>query len=257
MNIQRPTSKKRGFTLVELLVVIALIAALASLAITGVRKAFQSADVAKTSQNMKEIYNALETLTSEGVDTGLHPPNCFPPAAGTLEDDPQPDFIWWDLVAEKLGFASQESSSYKWAEPFSETIFQNPLSEKTLGEGKDDWTSLYNDPEITRGSFAYNAELGGDVSANADSESADVIPTARVQDESSTIYFGESDDNSTTKGWIFTGVENAPQGNYKESAHCMFLDGAVKLIKNSVLKDPESFDYYSRVSGKNLGNAPD
>lgn len=256
MKTQKRTFRKQGFTLVELLVVIALVAALAALAIIGARKAFQSADVGKTNQNMKEIYGALETLASSGVDTGLHPPNCFPPAAGTLRDDPQPDFLWWDLVAEQLGFAEQEAGTFKWAEPFSETILQNPLSDKKLGDGKDNWTSLYADPESTRGSYAFNGELGGDVSANADSESADVVPAARIQDEAATIYFAESDDNSDTKGWIFTGVDNAPQGNYKDSAHCMFVDGSVKLIKNSVLKDPSSLDFYSKVTGKNYSNEP-
>lgn len=256
MKTFKHTLKRKGFTLVELLVVIALVAVLSGLAIIGVRKAFQSANVSKTGKNMKEIYNALESLSSSGVQTGLHPPNTFPPAAGTLEVAPQPDFLWWDLVAEQLQFADTDNGSFKWNVPYSESILQNPLSEKKLGDGKENWDSLYNDPELTRGSFAYNGELGDDVSANADSESAGVVPVARIQDEPSTIYFAESDDNSDTKGWIYTGVDNAPQGNYKESAHCIFLDGSVKLIKNSVLKDPSSLDFYSKVSGKNFSNEP-
>ena len=248
--------KRRGFTLVELLVVIALVATLAGLAIIGVRKGLTAAAAGKTAKNMKEIYNALETITSEGVNTGLHPPNSFAPAAGTMQDNGEPDFLWWDLVAEKLTFADRDGGQYEWAQRYQDTILQNPLSKLKLGGDKSDWDSLYNDPDLTHGSYAYNAELGGDVSANADSEQADVVSQARIEDEPSTIYFGEADDESDTVGYIFKGVADAPQGNYKDSAHCMFLDGAVRQIKNTVLKDPSSLDFYTKTSGKNFSNQP-
>jgi len=256
MKTTKYSLKRKGFTLVELLVVIAIIASLAGLALVGIRKGMTAAAAAKANTNMKEIYNALTTISSSGVNTGLHAPNTFPPAAGTLQNTQQTDFLWWDLVAEQLTFADIEGGGYQWAAPHRETILQNPLSKKKLGGDKTEWDSLYNDPDVTHGSYAYNGELGDDVSANADSESAGVVPQAVVQDEPSTIYFGEADDNSTTKGWIFTGTSDAPQGNYKDSAHCCFLDGSVKTIKNTILKDPAKLKFYSSVRDKNFSNEP-
>ncbi|YCM46081.1 prepilin-type N-terminal cleavage/methylation domain-containing protein [Verrucomicrobiaceae bacterium 227] len=256
MKTTKHTLKRKGFTLVELLVVIALIAALAGLAIVGIRKGMTAASAAKTSKNMKEIYNALTVISSSGVNTGLHAPNAFPPAAGTLQNSQQTDFLWWDLVAEQLTFADIENGGFKWTSPHNQTILQNPLSKKKLGGDKTEWDSLYNDPDATHGSYAYNGELGGDVSANADSQSANVVHEAIVQDEPRTIYFGESDDASETKGWIYTGINNAPQGNYKDSAHCCFLDGSVKMIKNAILKEPTKLEFYSTVSDKNYTNEP-
>ncbi|MEJ6579502.1 MAG: prepilin-type N-terminal cleavage/methylation domain-containing protein [Akkermansiaceae bacterium] len=256
MKTTKHTLKRKGFTLVELLVVIALIAALAGLAIVGVRKGMTAASAAKTAKNMKEIYNALSSLSTSGVDTGLHAPNTFPPAAGTLQNSQQTDFLWWDLVAEQLTFADIDGAGFEWTAPFNQTILQNPLSKKDLGGDKTTWDSLYNDPEFTHGSYAYNGDLGGDVSANADSESAEVIPQAIVEDEPRTIFFGEADDKSDTKGWIFNGTSDAPQGNYKDSAHCCFLDGSVKMIKNNILKDPSKLKFYSTVRDKNYSNEP-
>ena len=79
MKTHSLSSKRRGFTLVELLVVIAIIAALAGLAITGVQSGLKAADASKATRNMKEIYGALSSLQTEGVNTGLHAPNTFPP----------------------------------------------------------------------------------------------------------------------------------------------------------------------------------
>lgn len=167
------------------------------------------------------------------------------------------DFLWWDLVAEALTFADRDNGRYEWSQRYQDTILQNPLSKKKLGEGKDEWDSLYNDPDLTHGSFAYNGELGGDVSANATSETANVVSQATVQDEPSTIYFAEADDNNDQLGWIFTGTDDAPQGNYKDGAHCMFLDGRVEHIKNKVLKDISSLNFYSAVAEKNYSSRPD
>ena len=92
MKTHTSSHTKRGFTLVELLVVIAIIAALAGIAIVGVRTALASADAGKTTKNMKEIYSALTFLQSEGVNTGYHAPDTFPPYKGSLQDSQQSSF---------------------------------------------------------------------------------------------------------------------------------------------------------------------
>ncbi len=256
MKAHTLTSKRRGFTLVELLVVIAIILALAGLAITGVRFGLKAAAAGKASKNMKEIYGALSSIQTEGVNTGLHAPNTFPPYKGSLQDGQEASFVWWDLVAEKLDLANRNSGGYRWITLPSETLLQNPLSEKDLGGGKSKYDSLYNDPDLSHGSYAYNAELGGDVSSNAQEENAYTVRLSHVEDAPTTIYFGEADDDQKTAGWVFKNMQNAPQGNYKDSVHCCFIDGHIELIENVHLKAKTSFDYYTQIKDKNYSNKP-
>ncbi|MCX8237485.1 MAG: prepilin-type N-terminal cleavage/methylation domain-containing protein [Akkermansiaceae bacterium] len=256
MKTHSLSSKRRGFTLVELLVVIAIIAALAGLAITGVQSGLKAADAAKATRNMKEIYGALSSLQTEGVNTGLHAPNTFPPYKGSLQDGQKASFVWWDLVAETLDLANRDQGRFRWTTPPSETLLQNPLSKKVLGEGQTTYDSLYNDPDISHGSFAFNAELGGDVSSTAQEENAYTVRLSRVEDPPTTIYFGEADDDQKTAGWVFKNMKNAPQGNHKDSAHCCFIDGHIEFIKNTHLKEKQSYDYFTQIKDKNYSNKP-
>ena len=102
MKTHTSSYRNRGFTLVELLVVIAIIATLAGIALVAVRSGLAAADAGKTTKNMKEIYGALTFLQSEGVNTGYHAPDTFPPYKGSLQDSQQSSFVWWDLVAEQV-----------------------------------------------------------------------------------------------------------------------------------------------------------
>ncbi|MDU5492551.1 MAG: prepilin-type N-terminal cleavage/methylation domain-containing protein [Clostridium perfringens] len=66
MNTKKPTKKKKGFTLIELIIVIAIIAILAAIAIPNFlsiqRKARVKADIASA----KTIYDATSALIAEG-----------------------------------------------------------------------------------------------------------------------------------------------------------------------------------------------
>jgi prepilin-type N-terminal cleavage/methylation domain-containing protein len=209
MKTHTSSYRNRGFTLVELLVVIAIIATLAGIALVAVRSGLAAADAGKTTKNMKEIYGALTFLQSEGVNTGYHAPDTFPPYKGSLQDSQQSSFVWWDLVAEQVDVAERTGSSYRWGLPFSKTILQNPLSKKKLGQGKTEYDSLYNEPDLSLGGYAYNAELGGDVSNDAMEENVYKVRLSAVKDGPSTIYFGETDDNVESHGWVFSNVNNA------------------------------------------------
>ncbi len=257
MKTHTHSKKRRGFTLVELLVVIAIIAALAGLAIVGVRAGLRAADSASTSANMKDIYSSLSAISSEGVNTGLHAPGTLPPYKGNLQDGQEASFVWWDLVAEKMDLADRDSGGYRWVSAYSDTKLQNPLSKKVLGEGKTTYDSLYNDPDLSHGGFAYNAELGGDVSSDAQDENVFKVRSGAVEDSNDTIYFGEADDNQDTAGWVFKNMANAPQGNYKDSVHCCMVGGNIKLIQNIHLKEKPSYDYYTQHQDKNHSNKPD
>ncbi len=250
-------SKKQGFTLVELLVVITIIVTLAGLAIIGVRTGLLAAKAGSTTKGMKEIYTSLTALSSEGVNTGLHAPGVLPPYKGNLQDGQQADFVWWDLVAEKMSLADRDSGEYRWITPYEDTMFQNPLSKKILGIGKTTLDSLSSDPELSHGGFAYNAELGGDVSSDAQDENVYKVRVGDLEDANNTIYFAEADDNQESAGWVFKNIKNAPQGNYKDSAHCCMVGGNVQLIKNIHLKEKSSYDYYTQFEDKNYDNKPE
>ncbi len=242
-------TQQKGFTLVELLVAIAIIAALASLAVMGTRIAFKAGDATACANNMRQIGTVYQGLVTDGIETGgSHPPGTLPPYEGTLDDGAGTDFVWWELIAEKLEYAERESGRFDWIVHPKETELQNPLSSKRVG-GSGEFTS-FNASKDTRGGFAYNAKLGGDDpsgEANLDNS----VATSNLVDEGNTIVFAESDDDSDTAGYVFSSIKDAPQGNYKDGAHCYFFSGSVQLIKNTQLTDPRKFEFYTNPTEKN------
>ncbi|MEM1085881.1 MAG: type II secretion system protein [Verrucomicrobiota bacterium] len=238
----------RGFTLVELMVSIVIIAVLSSLAAVFIKRGIQAADAAKCTSNMRQIHSGVMAVVDNGVRTGFNPPGTFPPYAGQ-QQDPQNDFVWWDLVAEQMGLAEVVDGDYIWNNHPKETVFQNPLSRHTLGGDRADWMPFHNNPEASGGGFCQNNLVGDWVAPQTDPETIKdkVTRTSEIPYPASTILFGESDDlvaDARQPTVAFWGTDNAPQGNYKESAHCMFVDGHVERIENSKLKDREWLDHY-------------
>lgn len=260
MKTDSQTRTNRGFTLVELLIVIAIILALAGLTIVAVRIGGQAADAGRVTQNMKNIYNALTLMKSEGVNTGYHAPGTFPPYEGSLQDGSRPEFVWWDLVAQTNDIAKRDNGDFRWLKPYSETDLQNPLSDKKLGQGKEEYDSLIDEKELSFGGYAYNAQLGDAAYADRRMDRIKVIRDNVVQEPASTIFFAEAADTreegDTTPGWVYTGVKNAPQGNYKDSAHCCMISGNIDLIKNKDLKDPNIFAFLTDLQDKNYDHQP-
>lgn len=246
---------KRGFTLVELLVGIAIIAVLATFVVVGIGGVGKGAKAAKLGSQMKDIYTGLAQLGEEGVETGNHNPGSFPPHSGYLTDDQETQFLWWDLVAEQTNAAKREGGDFEWYEAYSKSIFQNPLSRHTLGGDRKNFKSLYGNTKDTRGSFAYNAELGGEASSG-ESEDVYVVRISKLDDAAQTIYFAESDDSNNREGYFFDGINNAPQGSYKDKVHCLMCDGSVKTFPNAKLKESTTFDFLTTVEDKDYNNQP-
>ncbi len=254
-NITSPRRSK-GFTLVELLVVIAIVAALAGLAFVGTQKAMKAAKGTKVGNNMRNIYASLIILRDDGVDTGNHNPGSYPPASGAMDDEQGTEFVWWDLCAEQMNIATREGSNFDWIDPYSKTVFQNPLSQHKLGGNRKQWRSLGNSTKDSRGGFAYNSELGDDAGSGGESEGAFVVRASRIQDASQTIWFGESDDDHEGAGWIFTGTSSAPQGNNADRVSLCFVDGSIRSIHNNIIKKSAVFEFLTVTDDKNYNNQP-
>lgn len=256
MRLYPRISRRPGFTLIELLVTIAIVAVLAFFATMAVRRGFAAANAAKLTGNMKSIYTIMMDIVSEGAETGYHPPGSFPPHSGVLDNEEGTSFVWWDLVAEKADIATRDTGRYLWTEPYQNTLLQNPLSRKKLGGNLTEYHSLYGNSDISRGSFAYNGQLGSKSVPNSDEENAYVIRLNDVSEDSLTIFFAESNDEDTGEGWVFDTIQQVPQGNHKNGVHCMFLDGHIELIKNKVISRTSAFDFYTSIEDKNFDNQP-
>ena len=240
--------KAHGFTLVELMVSIVIVAILASLVVMFAKRGIQAAKASECISNMRQIQTGVEALMVEGVRTTHNPKRTYPPYAGQ-QQSPWNQFIWIDLVAEQMDLAEVTGGKFIWNTHPKETIFQNPLSRHKLGGDADKWEPLYGDKEKSFGSYTWNNQMGAWVASHTPDPL--VRRASDVPYPALTIMFGESNDDLSsgvpTACW---GAANAPQGNYKNGAHCMFVDGHTELIPNKHLSTSTWYAHYMGVSTK-------
>ena len=240
----------RGFTLVELMVTIVIVSILASMIFLFAKRGIQTAKASKCMSNMRQIHAGVLAVTEQGVQTTHNPRRTYPPYAGQ-QQKPWNKFLWIDLVAEQMGLAELEGGKFIWNTHPKETVFQNPLSRHSFGGEGSDWGVLANSKDETKGSFTQNYEVGGWVGPQTAPDLARVTRTSEVEYPAVTIMFGESNDDLTTGSpTAFWSTDTAPQGNHKNGAHCIFVDGHVELIPNKRLQDKEWLNHYIGISIK-------
>ena len=83
MKLSHPSRRSRGFTLVELLVVIGIIALLISILLPALNKVREEALKAKCSSNLKNIAAAMVTYSN--TNNGKYPRTYFNPGVATLD----------------------------------------------------------------------------------------------------------------------------------------------------------------------------
>lgn len=253
MKISRKTN---GFTLVELLVVIAIVAVLASIGFTMGRNAIKAAHASACVSNLKQIGTSIHMIREEGVANSGLSPGMFPGYAGQIfEPGNWREFSIYQLIGVTQGACNFGKGKYNWNVLPSKTILQNPLSKHKFAE------DAKTPSEVTlkmlaggRGSYCYNAHLEGWISPG-EVEIGKAKLTRMIgkngegrelTEPSLTIMMGERSDagGNTYTGWS----SSAPQGNYKDGAHCVFVDGHVERLPNKLLKSDAGWKKYMQVN---------
>jgi prepilin-type N-terminal cleavage/methylation domain-containing protein/prepilin-type processing-associated H-X9-DG protein len=103
---QHGRSRRRGFTLVELLVVIGIIAVLISILLPALQKARRQAMTLQCSSNMRQI--AMAMLTYINSNRGK-----FPPAQAGVIPGPFPNGWWWPNELVRGKYITSAASVYK------------------------------------------------------------------------------------------------------------------------------------------------
>lgn len=92
--------KREAFTLVELLVVIAVIGILVAFTVPGINKARKAAHAARCSANLKELHGAVAAYVED--HRGAYPRSAVLASA--------PEFAWRDVLV-----PSDKSISFRWS----------------------------------------------------------------------------------------------------------------------------------------------
>jgi prepilin-type N-terminal cleavage/methylation domain-containing protein/prepilin-type processing-associated H-X9-DG protein len=254
----KTSRKTNGFTLVELLVVIVIVAVLASVGFLMGRNAVKAAHASTCVSNLKQIGNSIHMIREEGVTYSGLSPGMFPGYAGQIfEPGKWREFSIYQLIGEVQGACEVGKGKYNWTVLPSKTILQNPLSKyKFAGDAKTPSEVTLKMLGGGRGSYCYNAHLEGWISPG-EVEIGKAKLTRLIgkngegrelTDPSLTIMMGERNDNggNTYMGWS----SNAPQGNYKDGAHCVFVDGHVEHLPNNFLKSAAGLKKHSQINAQ-------
>lgn len=101
-------SKKHGFTLVELLTVIAIVGVLAALAVAGLGSVRESARAAQCSSNLRQIFTGMRLFSTDNQNGILRWVDQKPGAT------PGHDVLWYEALAFG-GYVPHYQSSRVWA----------------------------------------------------------------------------------------------------------------------------------------------
>ncbi len=112
----------KGFTLVEVLIVIAIIGVLSTLTVIAVRSARQKAKIAKAQHDIDIIYTAMGQLM---VDTGEWPGH---QTAEEINSGSANEL--WDLATDAAGILSSDGLYLNWAGPYMGDIPIDPWGNK-------------------------------------------------------------------------------------------------------------------------------
>lgn len=234
------THKPRsGFTLVELLVTMAIVIVLAALAFTLSSKAMKAAKASKCVSNLRQIGSVIHEIREEGIDNGHNSAGFFPPYAGQISaPSPWRSFNIYELIGEKAGFCEFEGGSYRWSVHPSDTFLQNPLSEHELCGDTEKASQVTGKKFSSWGSYGYNTLIEGWVAQHTSSPKKtrfDDVPFP----ERTILMAEQNPKHGDVPIWFGPWGNSIPAGSYNDSVHCLFVDGHVQLLKNDYLASAE------------------
>ena len=239
-----PSKSNTGFTLIELLIVIVIIASLAALGVMAATKMLRSSRAAKCVGNLRQIGLLVTDIRIDGIDNGYNSAGFFPPYAGKIHaNNGLRDFNIYELIGEKAGYCEipqQNDLKYAWSIHPSETFLQNPLSENKIYNTIKNPADITNANFTSAGGFSYNRLIEGEVSPDTPRKKVKLTSMPKIDYPSITILMAEQ--NPDHKGdpiWMGPESRYQPAGTYKDTAHCLMVDGHVEVLSNKLLASPE------------------
>jgi prepilin-type N-terminal cleavage/methylation domain-containing protein/prepilin-type processing-associated H-X9-DG protein len=203
-----------GFTLVELLVVIVIIATLAAISMTVIPKIKRSANEAKSVQNIRQIGSMIAVYSAENS-------SCLPALkaiafeAGGVKRETD-----WYIALLALTYPDVELPAFSttnWWET-AEPVMRNPLLEK--GRFKP-WFSGY----AMNYSLAVNATSGKTGAfGSGDGPDSQPIPLSRISDPARTPIV------STTRNWFYRAADLTALATPSSLDKSLLIDGKVPVL---------------------------
>ena len=235
MKKNRHSLRPAGFTLVELLVVISIVAALAALLFLLGGKAVKMSHAAKSVSNLKNIGTGMTSLLQDGTPGLGKGVNYFPSYAG-IDGEGTP-YVWPDLVGQALGIVEKRDGKYVWLQPGGESVFQNPGH-------KTKFDNASSPPAFAKtSSYGYNYAGLGEWSSpshrvqgdNPKLGNASILTINRPE---RTVVIAESDGNGIAAHLVWPYWKDAGVTDmYKGGGHYLFVDGHVELLRKKEVMD--------------------
>src|SRR5262245_52906088 len=99
-SLRKPTRRGRGFTLVELLVVIGIIAVLIAILLPAIQKARRQGETVKCASAMRQIWLAFQAYSNE--NRGYFPVAVYKLASAPPDPSAPQEIRWQDMIAKYL-----------------------------------------------------------------------------------------------------------------------------------------------------------
>lgn len=225
-------NRKGGFTLIELMVVIAILAALASIGYGPIIDHMNDGDRQKASSNLKSLHTILQQFKT---DNGSYP--CDATADRLMED--KPDYNFGELKGDSANAYFRQvyyTSSNVSEKPFFAKINSNGLTISAEGDEK-----LANGAALSRGenAMAYVVRKNSEDPTIKDGVTKSNAPLALCGVYPSRSPYSGTDvkfDNSSFRGHVFV----------------LSCDGSVKDLEKEIEEDENDDTKANLANGKNL-----
>ncbi len=232
MKLSALKKNRKGFTLIELMVVIAILAALASIGYGPIIDHMNDGDRQKASSNLKSLYTIMQGFKT---DNGSYPSD------GTAErlQEEKPDLNFGSLTGETSNAYFRQvyySPSNVSEKPFFAKVNCNGLSITQEGDEK-----LANGSALSRGENAMAYVMRKN---SADENVKDGVVSGNAPLAICGIYPSETP---------YVGDQVAFDGNsFRGHAFMLSTDGSVKDLERDLEEDETNEEKYIMAKGKSL-----